>query len=254
MSSANNDLKEIIEGFAPISLNQMDRVKLMRRIDKKFVIPAGKLPLLLRKALVNYYILEINGIREQVYQTTYFDTNDYEMYTLHHNRRKNRHKIRVRKYVSSGIEFLEVKWKTNKGETIKNRIKKPEGKEMLDFVGSDEFIREHTPYDAQLLWPKLGNRFIRLTLVNKDMSERITIDYDLTFTDIKYHTQASDENLSIVEIKRDRDGRKSPFLSTLSALKIRPAGFSKYCIGLAMLSPEVKVNLFKQRLRELNKL
>ena len=86
------------------------------------------------------------------------------------------------------------------------------------------------------------------------MSERITIDYDLIFTDIKYHTQASDENLSIVEIKRDRDGRKSPFLSTLSALKMHPGGFSKYCIGLAMLNPEVKVNLFKQRLRELNKL
>jgi hypothetical protein len=252
--SFENDLNQIIECFAPISLSQMDSVKLMRRVDKKFVLSACQLPLLLKKALVDYYALEIRGIREQIYETTYFDTNDYKMYTLHHNGNKNRNKIRVRQYVSSGMEFLEVKSKNNKGETIKNRIVKPSENEHLDFTGSAGFIQKYTPYDNQQLCPKLVNRFVRLTLVNKGMSERITIDYKLKFVDLKYHKQITNGNLCIVEIKRNRDSSKSPFLTTLSNMKIYPAGFSKYCIGLAMLNPEVKNNLFKQRIRELEKL
>jgi hypothetical protein len=249
-----SDLKKIIESFAPISLADMDSVKLMRRVDKKFVLPAHQLPLLLKKALVDYFVLEIKGIREQIYETTYYDTNDYQMYTLHHNGKKNRHKIRVRKYVSSDIEFLEVKRKNNKGETIKNRILKPDENDQLDFIGSTGFIEKFTPYNDQLLWPKLGNRFTRITMVNKDMSERITIDFNLKFTDLKYHNHISNSNLCIAEIKRNRDSEKSPFVSTLNEMKIYPSGFSKYCIGLAMLNPEVKNNLFKQKLKELNKL
>jgi len=105
-----------------------------------------------------------------------------------------------------------------------------------------------------LLWPKLGNRFKRLTMVNKDMSERITIDYDLKFSDLKYHHQIKNDHLCIIEIKRNRDSNKSSFINTLRELKVRPGGFSKYCIGLALLNPEVKNNLFKQKVRELKKL
>jgi hypothetical protein len=232
----------------------MDSVKLMRRIDYKFTLSIQQLPVLLKKALVDYYVLEVDGVREQVYETTYFDTNDYQMYHNHHNGKQNRCKIRVRKYVSSDVEFLEIKRKTNKGETIKNRIVVPEESNQLDFKGSSSFIQKYAAYDDQLLWPKLGNNFIRVTMVNKDMSERVTIDYQLKFTDLKYHKQVSENNLCIIEIKRDYESKKSSFLSTLNEMKIYPGGFSKYCIGLAILNPEVKKNLFKQKMRELAKL
>jgi hypothetical protein len=249
-----SDLTTIIDSFAPITLSKMDSVKLMRRVDYKFVLSAKQLPLLLKKAMVDYYVLDVNGIREQIYETTYYDTNDYQMYNCHHNGKQNRCKIRVRKYVCSNMEFLEIKRKTNKGETIKNRIVKPDGNDQLDFIGSTGFIKKYTPYDDQLLWPKLGNNFIRVTMVNKDMSERITIDYKLKFTDLKYHKQIAENNLCIVEIKRDYGSNKSAFLTTLNEMKIYPGGFSKYAIGLAMLNPEIKKNLFKQKIRELEKL
>jgi hypothetical protein len=249
-----SDLKNIIDSFAPISLNEMDDVRMMRRVDNKFVLNIRQLPVLLKKALVDYYLLEINHIREQIYETTYYDTNEYSMYTNHHNGKLNRHKIRIRKYVCSNIGFLEVKRKNNKGETIKNRIKCPDSENQLDFTGSAGFLEKYTPYNDKILWPKLSNRFFRLTMVNKDFSERITIDYNLKFTDLKYHTQTINSNLCVVEIKRNRDSKKSPFLNTLFELKINNCGFSKYCLGLAMLNPEVKTNLFKQKIRELEKL
>jgi hypothetical protein len=249
-----SEIKPIIASFAPITLQEMDDVCLMQRVDMKFVFNTSLLPDLLEKALLSYYVLDINHIREQVYETTYYDTNNYSMYNLHHNGKRNRYKVRVREYVSSNMGFLEVKRKTNTGETIKNRILCPEPYNTITFEGSTCFLQKYTPYNEDALRPKLSNRFIRITLVNKNMSERITVDYHLTFSDLKYHKQTTPSDLCIVEIKKNRDSQKSPFLDTLTELRIRPGGFSKYCMGLALLNPEVKTNLFKQKIRELQKL
>ncbi|MBN1927854.1 MAG: polyphosphate polymerase domain-containing protein [Prolixibacteraceae bacterium] len=244
-----SNLKNIIDGFSPISLDEMDRVRLMRRTDTKFIFDIEKLPLLLKKVLPHYFMVEIEGEREQLYETTYFDTNDYQMYTIHHNGKLNRHKIRIRKYVNTNVEFIEVKKKNNRGETIKNRIKKNDEIADLNSTGAGVFLKKYTPYNHKVLTPKLGNRFIRLTLVNKDFSERITLDYDLNFTDLKYQTQTHTQGLCIAEIKRNRDNKNSPFVNALNELRIYQSGFSKYCVGLAMLNPEIKSNLFKTKIR-----
>ena len=249
-----SELIKNIENFAPISLKEMDDVLFMRRIDNKFIINIQQLSILLKKALVDYYMLEINDIREQVYETTYYDTSNYSLYNLHHNGILNRYKIRIRMYVYSNIEFLEVKRKNNKGETIKNRILCPDLGSQLDFEGCDRFLDKYTTFNNKFLWPKLSNNFTRLTMVSKNLDERITIDYNLKITDLKYLTQLTDNNLCIIEIKRNRDNKKSPFINTLLELKIRSNGFSKYCLGLALLNPEVKTNLFKQKIRELEKI
>jgi hypothetical protein len=254
MNSESN-LNEVIERFAPITLEQMDAVKLMRRTDTKFVFNVNLLPELLCMASDNYYMVEINNLREQIYQTTYFDTPDYSMYTSHHNGKLNRCKIRVRRYVCSNQEFLEVKRKNNHGETIKNRIMRPQPEEGIDVNDSKRFLEKYTPFGHQALWPKLGNKFIRLTLVNKNLTERITLDYNLEFTDLKYNKNISANGVCIAEIKKDKESKKSPFITNLSGMRIRPSGFSKYCIGLAMLkNPEIKLNLFRQKIRAIEKI
>lgn len=244
-------LKASIEKFAPIRLDQMDKVKLMRRTDTKFVFNIDKLPQLLEKALDNYFMVEIAQKREQIYETTYFDTADYRMYINHHNGRLNRFKIRIRKYVISEQQFLEVKRKNNRGETIKNRIKHQTTE--IKENNYNEFLDDLTPYNSNNLEAKLGNKFIRLTLVNKNFSERITLDYKLSFYDLKNNLEAETGSVCIAEIKKGRDNKNSPFIGFLNELGIYSMGFSKYCMGLAMLHPEVKKNNFKQRIRTIEK-
>ena len=57
------------------------------------------------------------------YKSLYFDTEDRKFYNDHHNQRVHRHKVRYREYVDSGLVFLEIKCKNNKGKTIKKRLK-----------------------------------------------------------------------------------------------------------------------------------
>ena len=70
-----------------------------------------------------YKVLTISGLRQGRYETRYFDTADYEMYTKHHNGKLNRYKVRFRTYVDSEMNFFEVKFKTNTGRTRKSRVK-----------------------------------------------------------------------------------------------------------------------------------
>lgn len=248
-----NKIKKAIWKFDPISLEEMDQVRLMRRTDTKFVFNLDYLPKLLKKAREQYYMVEIMNEREQIYNTTYFDTEDYKMYQIHHNGKLNRHKVRIRHYVYTEQEFLEVKRKNNKGETIKKRIEHLDDEHQIKFDDSLDFVNRYTPYDSKLLIPTLGNNFIRLTMVNKDFSERITLDYKLKFTDLQHNLKTKTEGICIAEVKKGRDNKTSPFIKLLREHKINSMGFSKYCMGIALLNPQVKNNNFKQRIRTITK-
>ena len=56
-------IEEILSEFEPISLQQMDNVKLQNRIDTKFMFHEKILPSVLSKMKDNYFALEIKNIR-----------------------------------------------------------------------------------------------------------------------------------------------------------------------------------------------
>ena len=71
-------MTEVIKLFDPISLEQMSGVKLMNRTDTKFVTTTDRLRLLLQMAQHDYYVQEIDGERNLEYDTTYFDTMQFD--------------------------------------------------------------------------------------------------------------------------------------------------------------------------------
>ena len=244
-------LKEILSLYASISLEEMDDVNLMDRIDTKYISTISQVHNVLNEARDKYKMLEINGIRDMGYRTIYYDTDDLCMYTCHQNRKLNRYKIRLREYLINGVKYLEVKFKSNKKKTIKKRIKI----RSLDFSqeGSSHFVNTNSPYIPTELRPKLFSEFTRLTLVSKSSVERITIDINLKFQNAD-NKNAELSNLSIIEIKREKVAGNSDFARILRNNGIKPHGISKYCIGLLLTSDKIKYNRFKPLLRIINKL
>ena len=115
-------MEEILRQFDPITLDEMSGIRLMNRTDTKFVTTKPMLEQLLRMACREYYAQEIDGRRMADYYTVYFDTPDCNMYFVHETGHTNRQKLRVRSYVDSHLNFLEVKTKNNKGRTRKKRV------------------------------------------------------------------------------------------------------------------------------------
>ena len=116
-------MQDLLNLYAPISLEDMREIRLMNRIDTKFVTTVPVLLQLLEMAKDDYWAQEIDGERNLAYQTTYFDTLDYNMYYVHQSGHTNRQKLRFRTYVSSNLQFMEVKTKNNHGRTKKKRMK-----------------------------------------------------------------------------------------------------------------------------------
>lgn len=238
-------MKHIIKNFDTISLEKMDKVRLMDRIDTKFIFSSELLPGILEKASANYKILEEKTGSIFTYSNLYFDTPEFDMYTIHHNRHLNRYKVRFREYVDSGIIFLEVKFKNNKRRTIKTRIKRAAFEDTL--IGeSADFINQLVPYEAKNLIPGIRNRFNRITLVHKTVKERITIDTGLQFTGNNKEYKLP--FLAIAEVKHSRYSSRSDFIDLLLDQRIFPQGLSKYLLGVVLTCPGIKYNRYKPKL------
>ena len=67
-------LKQLLESYHCVSLEQMGKVKLLNRVDTKFVTTQDGLCRLLEMAAKDYSIQEIEGHKVMPYTTRYFDT------------------------------------------------------------------------------------------------------------------------------------------------------------------------------------
>ena len=244
-------MERLLEQFGRITLGEMADVRLMNRIDTKFVTTQSVLYRLLSMAHDDYLVQEIGGERNMRYLTTYFDTEDFDMFYVHQSGHTNRQKLRFRTYVSSNLQFMEVKTKNNHGRTRKRRMQ-VDGMDIME-TGKRTFICEHLRYRPERLHRVLDNDFHRVTLVNRALTERLTIDTGLTFHNPLTDVSVDMAPLVIVELKRD--GRMpSPVLDMLRQLHIHPHGFSKYCMGSALTNPQLPCNRFKRKLIEIRKI
>ena len=246
-------LSEVLNTLTPISLEEMDRVKLQNRTDTKFVFNADLLPSILADIKDYYSILEIKEKRTNSYKTLYYDTKELQSYTEHHNGKMNRVKVRFRKYVESDLNYLEVKFKNNKERTIKARKKVKEIETQLSET-SKEFIENNSFYNANNLIPVLWNEFTRLTLVHKTKNERLTIDLNLGFKLFSGNEEKKVSHIIIAEVKQEKASGNSDFIQAIKKHHIRKSGMSKYCIGTALLNEGIKKNNFKERILKINKL
>lgn len=252
-------MTEILNEYDSITLDEMRSIRLMNRIDTKFVTTVPMLRQLLLLAKDDYFVQESQGERISPYYTLYFDTPDCKMYNRHEAGHLSRQKVRVRSYVNAGLNFLEVKTKNNHGRTKKKRIEAlnfdPENHSIFNVQSSlfSDFLQTYLKYPQQSLVRQVENRFDRITLVNKAKTERLTIDTNLRFHNISTNNYRFMEELVVIELKRD-GLQPSPILPLLTKLRIHPHGFSKYCIGSALTNADLRRNRIKPRLHSVEKL
>ncbi len=241
----------ILEGMEGINLGGLDQISLLNRVDTKAYFSIEKLINLFESIQEDYFVLEVAGTRRSFYKSLYYDTLKHDFYLKHHNQKGNRYKIRYRKYVESNLSFFEVKFKNNKGRTIKKRVKVSEiekslGKQAL------ELLDTYPSLSSVDLHPSLWVYFKRITLANKELTERVTIDTELNF--VKDQSSASYHNLIIVEIKQNSFDKNSKILKTLKDLGVSPNKISKYCVGQISCDANLKRNRFKAKIKNLNKI
>ena len=172
-------------------------------------------------------------------------------YHQHHNEKRDRFKVRFRKYDATNNLFFEIKKKNNQDRTIKNRISVK--KVRIDLEDSEmNLITKTISKSIKKLSQKLIIKFNRITLANNNLTERLTIDINLSVKngkDVKLFDQ-----LVISEIKQNKYNPKSDFIQILREMRIPEMRFSKYCMGILHIYKKIKYNRFKPKLTQINKI
>lgn len=253
--NGNISFEATLTALSPITLEEMTGVKLLNRIDTKYLTTEATLLEVLKDAAeAGYRVLETEGQRISPYSSIYYDTAGLRMFYDHHNRRLTRQKVRTREYVNSGEAFLEIKRKNNHGRTKKKRIAIPR-EELMDFRADDkacDYLAAKSWFTAPELSPVLETAFRRITLVNPDRTERLTIDTALSFRNFRTGHKTDLQDAVIIELKQDGNTAsrmKGIFLDH----RVKPVRISKYCIALTLTTPGAKSNRFKEKVRTIEK-
>lgn len=246
----------LVNPFRPISLKQLDaKAAMLDRLDNKYVVRESVLRHAVAELAKQFDILEIGGKRAFAYETCYFDDAKHTSYFDHHQGRRQRCKVRVRKYTDAQLCFVEMKLKDKRGSTVKRRLDY-----TVDKYGTlDEraWAHIHSAYRdlygrdfSQALDPALEVRYQRITLVAKDGGERMTIDCELVFSGAN-GSCSIDKNILIIETKSANGNGMADKI--LRGLHQHPTEHcSKYCVAKVALQEVHKYNNFLPGLRKLN--
>lgn len=253
-ASFSENVDELLSTFPRHGLEDLNNSSLMNRVDSKFLIEREQLTKILEHCQQHYSLLEINGINNFRYQSSYYDTDDMAFFHMHHKGKLNRIKIRHRNYVDTGKAFVELKFKNNKGRTIKSRVaacKDP----LLALNQSEQFLIDKNIVQPSSLKIVQSGEYNRFSLANETLGERLTIDSGLQFLDTQTWKYAKLNNAVIVELKQQKHNRESPLYKAMRTMAIRPQSFSKYCMGMTLTSASrLKTNRFKKNFLQLKKL
>jgi hypothetical protein len=247
--------EQMVGAFAPIGLDALNaKAAMLERLDNKYVVRAPLLARALPDLVKAFDVLEIDGQRSFTYDTCYFDDAERRSYFDHHQGRRQRMKVRLRRYVEAGICFVEVKLKDKRGVTVKKRMPYDPAK----FGTLDESALDHVRHSHRTLYgreferplePVLAMRYRRVTLVARQGGERMTIDSALRFFGDESPLE-TESDIHIVETKSSHGNGLADAI--LRGLHQHPTnGCSKYCVGMSVTGAVEKFNRFLPALRKL---
>lgn len=224
---------------------------LLRRIDTKFLCATSKLSDLIPALGGEYGLLRAGGHSVARYSTLYFDTADRRFYHQHRRGRRDRFKVRIRHYLDRALSMLEIKRKSNHGVTSKSRRPHEFADHELS-LDDRAFLARRMPCKTDNVEPQIWTDFRRITLVGLATEERLTIDFGLEF--VAGRMRHPLPGLAIVEVKQPHFQPRSTAMLALRGLGTRRSRMSKYCIGQATLSPELRQNRFRRTLRKVRRI
>lgn len=98
----------------------------------------------------------------------------------------------------------------------------------------------------------LNNRFNRVTFINKNFTERMTLDFNIQFSDNRKTKEFN--KFYVLEIKQSKSSSRSPITEQLKKNNIREQSFSKYIFGVLSLNKNVRRNNFLPILKNIEKI
>lgn len=257
------NINKTLQKFAPISLDQLNAsVSFLDRIEIKFLLHEAQLEEVLLQLQDQFYILEIAGHTTFSYENVYMDSKNYDFYYQHANGQDHRLKVRSRLYRESHYSFFECNqksWKTAR----KFRLQQQEDQHGTLYQELIWFYNGvyQTLYGIEpiaLIFPALKTSYQRITLCSKNNDERLTIDFNISFEDLRANKnqkkkEISLENFVMIESKSMSSHCVSHDIMWAYGFE-RASSCSKYCLGLYYFEKIQERSRFQKSINQIEKI
>ena len=245
------------ENLSTITLDELNaEAGLLTRMDRKYLVPPDDAQEVIDTLAPRARVLQIDGLRDFRYASTYFDTPALDAFFLAARKRRRRYKVRTRTYVDSDLCFLEVKTNGSREATVKDRLRyrpddadrlTPEGRDFVveRLVESDTCPSDEARRIADALVPVMDTTYERTTLHLPDDSARATIDAALTWGALGPDGARTDRRMAInglTVMETKNPSAAAPTDRLLWAQGHRPTRLSKYATGMAVLHEKLPTN------------
>lgn len=237
------------------SLDDLSDVQLMRRFDTKYVVPEAWAPDLIRALSPACKLLEVAGEWDCEYRNTYFELPGDPFLQDHLRGKARRMKVRERHYVCNRLSFIEVKRRLPGGRTTKERMPREAPFSPLN-ASELAFLSGHLT-QGDSLEPRLSGSFRRMTLVDFDRKERITLDRNLGAALVGEAEAGLLDGLIVVEVKQARPDRYGPAQRWLKSkdnrrgIIGRKTRISKYTVARLACDPSIAGRTYLSTYRRL---
>lgn len=250
-----------LKDFQALTLTELNsQASFLKRIDKKFLLTKNQLSEILQDLQKDFQVLEIAGKKVFSYDNIYMDTKNYLFYNQHQDKFKTRTKIRTRLYKDSDMAFFEFKQKIN-GVTQKFRYQFPSEEHGIMTKWKKRFFEwvwqsmyQGTP-DAPHIFPAMQTKYKRITLVEKEWTERLTIDFSMKTLDLRDEDSktVSFKNVVIIESKSLWENCKS--WKIMEKYNIPEAkSCSKYALGIVYAGIAKKHDTFQNTIEKMEEI
>lgn len=241
-------VRTALDALPPIGLDELQlAADLQTRLDRKYLVDPELVVEAVRTLGPSLRALTIGDLRDFRYDSVYFDTPSLDSYLGAATGRRRRFKVRTRSYLDSGECVLEVKTAGGRGHTVKERL--PYALDLRSSLTDEarDFLHRNRidPAVTVRLGPTLVTRYQRATLLG-DHGARFTLDTGLRCTT---PTGASVGIGRKVLVETKSPGAVTDLDRFLWSRGIRPVRVSKYCTGLAALTPGLPAHTWNTTLR-----
>lgn len=237
--------------FDIIHLKDIIKGGQMVRIDRKYVFHMDQVPEVLEGMEAEYSIVKVAGKKISTYKSHYLDTANFLFFNQHQRGLVPRDKLRFRTYPSTETTFFEIKHKSNKNITQKDRILRKDESLVLDKTIQDFISNGISKIDPKTLQLSASVNYHRLQFISKDQQERFSIDLNVNAS---LDGKTVDFGpVAILEIKQNKRS-SSPMVDEMQALRLFEVSLSKYCVSLTLLKPDLKSNRFNEIVRLIKKI
>lgn len=238
-----------LRSFRPASDELIRSRRLLKRVETKFVLKTEDLEQALENMRSHYAVIMTQSTPLALYESLYYDTQDFQYLSEHLCGKRPRYKVRFRHYIERGLSFLEIKKKLNNNKIIKQRI--PVDYKSEDLSKNLDFINAHSPICGNQLLPSVRTRYKRISFVGLNIEERITMDVELYME--QGSKQAKWKEGFIVEVKQIRHNPRTPAMLALRGVGARSLSISKYCVAASLLISSPKIGAYSTKIHQLRR-